>query len=96
MLSFSLMEIRNLEQYRRRGLTQIVLLDQREKCPKSGTEPEDYWEVIVAVRGGDCLKLTVHEALRFIPSSHTIDFDEQEISAQEYAEFAKGKTPIDP
>jgi hypothetical protein len=90
------MDIRNLERYRERGLTQIVLLDQREKCPKSGTEPEDYWEDVVARRGDDYLKLTVHEALRFLPSSHTFNVDEQEISAHEYAELSRGKTPIDP
>ncbi len=90
------MEIWNLEKYRERGLTQIVLLDQRKKCPKSGTEPEDYWEDVVARCGDDYLKLTVHEALRFLPSSHSFNFDEQKISAQEYAEFAKGKMPIDP
>jgi len=90
------MGIRNIEKYRERGLTQIVLLHQREKCPKSGTEPEDYWEDIVARRGGDYLKVTLHEAFRFLPSSHAIDFDEKTISAQEYAEFAKGKMPIDP
>jgi len=90
------MGIRNLEKYRERGLTQIILMHQREKCPKSGTEPEDYWEDIVARRGDDYLKVTAHEALRFLPASHAFDFDEQEISAQEYAEFAKGKMPIDP
>jgi hypothetical protein len=96
VLSCSLMEIRNLEKSREHGLTQVVLLHQREKCPKSGTEPEDYWEDIVARHGDDYLKLTVHGALRFLPSSHTFDICEQKISAQEYAEFAKGKTPIDP
>jgi hypothetical protein len=90
------MGIRSLEKYRERGLTQIILLHQRAKCPKSGTEPEDYWEDIVARRGDDYLKLTVHEALRFLPSSHTFDIYEQKISAQEYAECAKGKMPIDP
>lgn len=90
------MGIRNIEKYRERGLTQIVLLHQREKCPKSGTEPEDYWEDTVARRGDDYLKVTLHEALRFLPSSHSINFNEQKISAQEYAEFAKGKMPIDP
>jgi hypothetical protein len=79
-----------------RGLTQIVLIDQREKCPKSGTEPEDYWEDIVARRGDDYVKLSVHEALRFLPSSHTFDIREQRISAQEYSEFTMGKMPIDP
>jgi len=90
------MGIRNLEKYRERGLAQIVLLDQRERCPKSGTEPEDYWEEVAARRGDDYLKLTVHEALRFLPSSHTFDFNEQKISVQEYAEFAKGMMPVDP
>jgi hypothetical protein len=73
------MAIRNLEKYRERGLTQIVLLHQREKCPKSGTEPEDYWEDIVARRGDDYLKLTSHEALRFLPASRASDCDEQKI-----------------
>jgi hypothetical protein len=90
------MGIRHLGKYGERGLTQIVLLHQREKCPKSGTEPEDYWEDIVARRGDDYLKVTLHEAFRFLPSSHSINFNEQKISAQEYAEFAKGKMPIDP
>jgi hypothetical protein len=90
------MEIRNLGKYGERGLTQIVLLHQREKCPKSGIEPEDYWEDIVARRGDDYLKLTEREVLRFLPSSHTFDIHEHRISAQEYRQFAKGKIPIDP
>jgi len=96
VLSCSLMGIRNLGKYAERGLSQIILLHQREKCPTSGTEPEDYWEDIVARRGDDYLKVTAHEALRFLPASHTLDFDEHKISAQEYAELAKGKIPIDP
>jgi hypothetical protein len=85
------MEIRNLERYRERGLARIVLLHQREKCPKSGTEPEDHWEDIVARHGDGYVKLSAHEALRFLPSSHTFDICEQRIFAQEYSEFTKGK-----
>jgi hypothetical protein len=86
-----------LNDYLDHGLSDIVVIDHKEREELSGNQNEHTWETIVARQGDKFVRVSVHELQKFgwgVGRNFSIE-SREEISNEEYHGLAAGKEIID-
>ena len=88
---------RLLQDYLEHGLSDIVVIEHRDREDVGGNQNEHTWETVVARRDGKSVRIQAYQVQKFgWATGHSFSIEStQEISPEEYQRLSQGKPVID-